>query len=113
MRFFCNVDMLISYRVEIPIFIPWPQIKCTDFCSRFTRRPFGGPARRVSGGPARRPFGGPDLKFLVNGLGLTPNSLGQYYFVFCRIPCCVGGLEEVFRAITNRLNSGLNSFVRR
>jgi len=28
--------------------------------------------------------------------------VGQYYFVFCRIPCCVGGLEEVFRAIVNR-----------
>jgi len=21
---------------------------------------------------------------------------GQYYFVFCRIPCCDGGLEKVF-----------------
>jgi len=28
--------------------------------------------------------------------------VGQYYFVFCRIPCCVGGLEEVIRAIVNR-----------
>ena len=27
---------------------------------------------------------------------------GQYFFIFCRIPFCVGGLEEIFRAIVNR-----------
>ena len=36
--------------------------------------------------------------------------VGQYYFVFCRIPCCVGGLEEVFRAIVNRQKKWWTAF---
>jgi len=36
--------------------------------------------------------------------------VGQYYFVFCRIPCCVGGLEEVIRAIVNRQKKWWTAF---
>jgi len=46
-RFFFNVGMFILDRKQIPIIKAWPQIRFTDFASRFTRRPLGRLARRV------------------------------------------------------------------
>ncbi len=60
----------------------------SDFSSRFTRRTFGGLARRLSGWFTSSTSGGIDLKFLVNSSGLsassvadlTPNSEVSYLF---------------------------------